>query len=228
MRKRTGFTLIELLVVVAIIAVLISILVPSLKAAREQAKAIVCQSNLRQIGVGIGMYLFSDSNGVYPPYANPTGWPLANRPHQWWPLIGRYVGDDWGAFDGTNWTKKGPYSNGGRGTIGHCPSHTENPGSYSVRANSFIMTDPSGSPVKAIQVKRPAEKELVSEVHTECWIPMASIYSVGWGKPPFAHNPPPFGENTHGKASNHLLCDLHVEAQPLIDREGWDYWHPDW
>lgn len=49
-RSRYGFTLIELLVVVAIIVVLISILMPSLSAARNQAKVVQCGSNMRAIG----------------------------------------------------------------------------------------------------------------------------------------------------------------------------------
>lgn len=67
MRRRKGqaFTLVELLVVVSIIALLIAILLPSLKKAREQARNVQCLSNLRSIMSGVGYYA-QDHNSMLP------------------------------------------------------------------------------------------------------------------------------------------------------------------
>jgi prepilin-type N-terminal cleavage/methylation domain-containing protein len=61
----SAFTLIEVLVVVAIIALLVAILLPSLARARDQARTGVCASNLRQLYYGWSMYA-QDNDGRYP------------------------------------------------------------------------------------------------------------------------------------------------------------------
>ncbi len=70
-RHGRGFTLVELLVVVSIIALLVSILLPSLKKAREQAKATVCLSNLRALGQGLMLYA-TEYDGRMPGPLHPS------------------------------------------------------------------------------------------------------------------------------------------------------------
>jgi prepilin-type N-terminal cleavage/methylation domain-containing protein len=63
--RKAGFTLVELLVVIGIIALLISILLPALNAAKERANRVKCASNLRQVGQGLLLYA-NDNKGAYP------------------------------------------------------------------------------------------------------------------------------------------------------------------
>ena len=65
-----GFTLVELLVVIGIIAVLISILLPSLARARQQALLISCSSNMRQVFQALALYA-QDNKGYLPSSSCP-------------------------------------------------------------------------------------------------------------------------------------------------------------
>ena len=85
--KRHGaFTLIELLVVVAIIALLIAILLPSLAAARERGRVVVCLSNLRSVGTAIRTYAMENGSAIpfgpkAPPMRNSaTFYPITGSP----------------------------------------------------------------------------------------------------------------------------------------------------
>lgn len=86
--RKKGFTLIELLVVIAIIAILAAILFPVFARARENARRASCQSNLKQLGLGLAQYT-QDYDEKYPRYSaddyNPAtdeyGWTLLVQPY---------------------------------------------------------------------------------------------------------------------------------------------------
>jgi len=95
-KERSGFTLIELLVVVAIIALLISILLPSLARARELAKRTTCAANMS--GMGKGFYTYATENADAWPVAAPNSLTINNAPVNYWDQTG-YLGGDTAACD---------------------------------------------------------------------------------------------------------------------------------
>lgn len=170
-RHGTGFTLIELLVVVAIIALLIAILLPSLGKAREKAKLTACMSNLRQLGLAAFMYQ-GEYNGFFP-YA--AGTKHHDEDFIWWETgldinkgtLIPYMG---GSFNKKTFI---------------CPSdpltrNTDTAYKYSYSANCWVFvitTDtPTIPPVRYSSIRSPSGKiELVEEDSTTiddaCWAP---------------------------------------------------------
>ena len=90
--RRSCFTLIELLVVIVIIAVLMAILLPSLRNSRQQAHAVLCSSNTKQLLLGLLSYETEnqvlpfgfDNTPMVPPRGGYPGNPVCDRMGWWW------------------------------------------------------------------------------------------------------------------------------------------------
>lgn len=152
--KRHGFTLIELLVVIAIIAILAAILFPVFAQAREKARSASCQSNLKQLGLGMSMYR-QDYDGRFP-----------------------FGGWDGGTKDGgVDWQNTiAPYVKN-RGVY-RCPSTTDldedpaNPGAWLWNRNpvSYLYNNylaEGGNPLPETAVRSVADCVMLIEGHSD-------------------------------------------------------------
>ena len=91
-----GFTLIELLVVISIIALLLSILMPSLRRAKEQAAKVICKTQLKDLGVVFNLYTIDNNDKLPSSAASPSetvGYSsqrAADSEYRWYCRINRY------------------------------------------------------------------------------------------------------------------------------------------
>lgn len=134
-RDKSGFTLIEVLVVVAIIALLVAVLIPSLARAREQAKRTLCAHNQKQMLTGIHMY--AAGNGGWIPNSTKgfnasLTWMVWDNTVSWsgGPIIG-YVHH--GLLYKTHQIKDPQ--------VFYCPSYTEYPHVYPDGWNKFVSAN---------------------------------------------------------------------------------------
>ena len=130
-RATTGFTLVELLVVIAVIALLMSLLLPGLRKAKEAAGIAVCATNLDQMHTALHTGLIGRENGRLPStrWGETVGGPL--------PGPGGYTGDQFGFFpdelDEFGWTFK----------VGLCPGITPDTGG-DARRDFWYTRKPDG------------------------------------------------------------------------------------
>ena len=224
MANRKAFTLIEILVVMAILAILLSILLPSLHQARQQGRAVVCLSNEKQWGYFFKMFL-NDHDDKF------TGLYY----HKWMDVLDVYTKDSPGIYFCPTATQT--VNEGGRDSRaaweeeGRKGSYGTN---YWIHDKPYMILPtqyPQDSWWKSFNVK----KANIVPVLLDCAWPSGL---------PLHEDPPPefdgqtssytemkcmrfFSVNRHQGAVNGLFMDLSVRKVGL--RNLWDlYWHKNW
>jgi len=124
-RRRRAFTLVELLVVIGIIALLISILLPSLQGARRSANSVKCKASLRQIGNAFFMYS-NEYKGAFPVAVHVAGGnarvPI-NVERRWYDLLSKYIAKDLAAYSDIDKIRE-------NSTMWGCPEWRRSEGEY--------------------------------------------------------------------------------------------------
>lgn len=224
-----AFTLIELLAVIAIVGILAAILIPAVGKVRERANEATCASNLRQIGVAVGLYQ-AENNGAFPSVNDGSA---PGQHITWFEQLRPYLSQE---IDGLSNTKIID--------VIHCPSaefykadaNGNRRNTHGYGWNPYLIPDTRvqsdgsrRSPYRAVKVQRPSEVALMADAGqrspsgwsfgyfvakrgaydpatAEQTIPESDFYGYG-----ASEDNPGFAARHNGRG-NVLFVDGHVES----------------
>jgi len=220
--KRKAFTLVELLVVIGIIALLISILLPSLNKAREAANAVKCLSNARQFGYAFQLYVNAHKGTLPIHYRDSSGnHTLAVESSMWCVQFSKILSLNWADQVVLNGNDEygGPGPNPAR--IWICPSDSkEFPIGYAVNYPTVITNQGSSSsiarpPLEITKLRHAASLMVMAESNGSPGLvlsPLVNFVPIGaaWGWP--------YGADTDTDAdgqvdSNSILLDPRYDVR---------------
>lgn len=219
--RSAGFALAELLVVIGILAILMSLLLPALGAARASARATACAEQMRNYGVAVGHYASENDGHVFSDFI-----PIFPLHHDHWavPILGfDFVWED--------------HQNGIYTANLVCPDdpldgnpdperYTRN--SYLINGNILNYGIRFFGPFKnAEEEKGPSEVVVIGEKRPDAvgWDIRVNLgYNTSYVRKNYhwydlvsLHRHPRGGGGSDERRSNHLFLDLHVDAEPLPD-----------
>jgi prepilin-type processing-associated H-X9-DG protein/prepilin-type N-terminal cleavage/methylation domain-containing protein len=226
-RRGAGFTLLELLVVIAIIAILASLLMPTLARSKASAQRVECGSNQRQLGMAAQMYCDDNGGKCFPLWLNVT-----NGGKTWW----------------FGWLGPGPegsrpfdlsagvlYPYLHSSNVRLCPVFGTVLAQFELKAdglvysygcNGFVFLSPSQPALPMSKITRPGE--------TACFADAAQVNNFlgaggSSGTPTlqewyYLDNPTnypssnyyPHGHFRHSRRANVVFCDGHVESETYV------------
>ncbi len=214
-----GFTLIELLVVIAIIAILASMLLPALNKAKDTARAVLCVSNLKQVGLSNALYA-DDNNGCYMTGCLQYVVPGSDN-WQWWPLLMKeYIKDD-RAMQCPSVVDQPTGINNGPNIDDKLPKL-----SYGLNFKSFGFTQASVVRISDL-ANRNASAELIMFADASTVPEFRNGMFVEYGYPYPLAAPKWFQtEARHNLCVNAVRYDSHVAPIPMRNLLNPVYWNP--